>query len=98
MFIDLSFDQRPSGSFDSNNRVPAGLDMNILAGLTNNPAMSYDFTAVQPPTPPTGPAPSYVRWINDDNIFVNTGRRPLLNYDYLYSGQCGEVGFRPVTN
>ncbi len=98
MFIDLSFDQRPSGSYDSNNKVPAGLGMNIQAGLTNNPAMTYNFTAVQPPTPPAGSAPTYVRWINDDNVFVNTGRRPLLNFDYLYSGQCGEVGFRPVNN
>lgn len=98
MFLDLSFDQRPTGSYDSNNKVPDGVGMNIQAGSTSNPAMSYNFTAVQPPAQPTGPAPTYVRWINDDNIFVNTGRRPLLNFDYLYSGQCGEVGFKPVKN
>jgi hypothetical protein len=28
---------------------------------------------------------TYVRWINVDHPFVNTGRRPLLNFDYLYS-------------
>jgi hypothetical protein len=98
MFIDLSFDQRPAGSYDSNNEVPSGVGMNILAGSTNNPAMSYNFTAVQPPTQPTGPAPTFVRWDDTAKIFVNTGRRPLLNFDYLYSGQCGEVGFRPVKN
>ena len=98
MFIDLSFDQRPSGSYDSNNRVPAGLGMNIQAGSTSNPAMSYNFTAVQPPDTADRTRATYVRWINDDNVFVNTGRRPLLNFDYLYSGQCGEVGFRPVKN
>jgi hypothetical protein len=95
MFLDLSFDQRPTGSYDSNNKVPDGVGMNIQAGLAGQPAMSYNFTAVQPPTPPTGPAPTFVRWDDVKNVFVNTGRRALLNFDYLYSGQCGEVGFRP---
>ena len=71
--------------------------MSILAGSKTQPAMSYNFTAVQPPVQPSGPAPAFVEWVNDNNVFVNTGRRPLLNYDYLYSGQCGEVGFQPLT-
>ena len=95
MFIDLPSDQRPAGSYDSNNRVPQGVEMQILAGPTNQPAMSYSFSAVQPPTQPTGPEPTYAQWINSSNIFVNTGRRPLLSFDYYYSGQCGQVGFRP---
>ncbi len=97
MFIDLSFDQRPAGSFDSNNRVPAGVGMNILAGSQTQPAMSYSFSAVQPPTQPSGPAPTFAQWVNVSNIFVNTGRRPLLSFDYLYSGQCGQVGFKPLS-
>jgi hypothetical protein len=97
MFIDLTFSQRPAGSFSPTNYVPSGLGMNILAGSKTQPAMSYNFTAVQPPVQPSGPAPTFVQWVNDKNVFVNTGRRPLLNYNYLYSGQCGEVGFQPLT-
>jgi hypothetical protein len=95
MFIDLPSDDRPAGSYDSNNRVPDGLGMMIQAGPTNAPAMSYPFTAVQPPEDPTGPAPTYVEWINNGNIFVNTGRRPLLAFNYYFSGQCGQAGFQP---
>jgi hypothetical protein len=93
MFIDLSSDKRPAGSFDSNGRVPSGVGMNILAGSKSNPAMSYDFTVVQPPTTPVGAAPVFVQWVNVSKIFINTGRLPLLNFNYLYSGQCGQVGF-----
>jgi hypothetical protein len=96
MFIDLSFDKRPAGSFDSNNRVPSGVGIRILAGDKSSPAMSYDFTAVQLPTAPAGPAPTYVQWVNISSVFVNTGRRPLLSFNYLYSGQCGQVGFEPL--
>jgi hypothetical protein len=56
--------------------------------------MSYTYNAVQPPDLPIGPAPTYSQWDNDSNIFVNTGRRPLLAFDYLYSGSCGLAGFK----
>ena len=95
MFIDLPFGQRPAGSYDTNNRVPEGVGMQIQAGATNEPAMSYSFTAVQPPQEPTGAAPTYAQWVNVPSIFINTGRRPLLAFDYYYSGQCGQVGFKP---
>jgi hypothetical protein len=94
MFLDLSFDDRPEGSYGSNNRVPDKVHMNILAGPQNDPVMSYDFHAVQPPKQPKGPAPTYAAWDNDANIFVNTGRRALLDFDYYYSGTCGQAGFR----
>jgi hypothetical protein len=97
MFMDLSFSQRPAGSFGTNNYVPTGVGMNILAGSTAQPAMSYDFKAVQPPIQPVGSAPTYAQWVNVSNVFVNTGRRPLLSYNYLYSGQCGQVGFQSLT-
>jgi hypothetical protein len=96
MFIDLSSDKRPAGSFDSTGRVPSRVGMNIQAGTKSSPAMSYDFTVVQPPTTPTGSAPVFVQWVNHSQIFVNTGRLPLLNFNYLYSGQCGQVGFQSV--
>jgi hypothetical protein len=95
MFIDLPFADRPAGSYGSNNEVPDGVGMQIQAGPTNQPAMSYNFTAVQPPEQPTGPAPTYVEWVNVSSIFVNTGRRPLLAFDYYYSAQCGQAGFKP---
>jgi hypothetical protein len=55
MFIGLSSHKRPAGSFDSNGRVPSGVGMKILTGSKSSPAMSYDFTVVQPPTTPVGP-------------------------------------------
>jgi len=97
MFTDLPFAQRPSGTFDSNNKVPANLTMNIVMGSPANPAASYTYTTVQPPTSPTGAAPTYSQWIDDSSIFVNTGRNPLNCYNYLFAGQCGQVGFRKVT-
>ncbi len=101
MFLDLPSDQRPPGSYESDadnpNDVPTGVGMKISVLSSNSIRlpMSYEFRAVQPPTDPIGPAPTFVQWVPSDNIFVNTGRRPLLAYDYLYSGQCGQVGFRP---
>jgi hypothetical protein len=98
MFLDASRDQWPAGSYDSNNKVPDGIEMSIQAGNNNQWgnqwAMSYTFSAVQPPEQPTGPAPTYAEWYDDGNLFVNTGRRPLLAFDYLYSGSCGIAGFR----
>lgn len=99
MFIDLPKAKWPAGTFDSNNNVPAGINMSILMGSTSSPALSYSFTAVQS-NPPAGTAtPSIVQWIDTTSsgmIFVNTGRRPLYLYNYLYNGQCGKVGFNPV--
>jgi hypothetical protein len=97
MFLDLSSGLRPAGSFNpTNGNVPANLGMNILVGDKNSPVMSYNFTTVNKGDQPVGAAPSYTQWVNIDNVFVNTGRRALLAYDYLYSGQCGEVGFKSV--
>lgn len=103
MFLDLPFAQRPTGSYDAANpkdlKVPAGLRMNVLMGSAGNPAMSYTFTTVQPPTYPSGPAPTYSQWFDTTktgSIFVNTGRRPLNSFDYLYGGQCGLVGFKAL--
>jgi len=97
MFIDLPFAQRPSGSFDPNDKVPADLTMNVLMGSADSPAASYTYTTVQPPSSPSGAAPTYSQWIDKPNIFVNTGRNPLNCYNYLYAGQCGQVGFQKVT-
>jgi hypothetical protein len=99
MFLDLPSSERPAKSYDSTNRVPAGVRMNIQVGLQGQPpVMRYDFRAVQPPQPPQEAAPKYVKWVDKTTKFVNTGRRPLLDFNYLYSGQCGQVGFEPLKN
>jgi len=97
MFLDLPFAQRPAGSFDSNNEVPAKVNMTIQMGAQNTPAMEYSFISVQSNPPNGSPAPTSVHWSRPKpkaaQIFVNTGRRPLYDYDYFYEGQCGQVGF-----
>ncbi len=99
MFIDLPKAQWPAGTYDSNNRVPAGINMSILMGVVSAPSMQYSYTTVQS-NPPAGTAtPAYVQWEDttaSGSVFVNTGRRPLYIYDYLYNGQCGQVGFQPL--
>lgn len=99
MFIELPRAQWPAGTFDVNHEVPAGVDMAILMGDINTPALSYSFSAVQGNPPNDSPAPTVVQWVDSTlsgQIFVNTGRRPLYIYDYLYNGQCGQVGFKPL--
>jgi hypothetical protein len=94
MFMDAPRNQWPAGSHDSADKVPDGVQMTIQAGINNQWAMSYTYNAVQPPNLPIGPAPTYSEWIDNGNVFVNTGRRPLLAFDYLYSGSCGLAGFK----
>lgn len=96
MFIDLPRAQWPAGTHDANNEVPAGTNMTILMGAEGSPAMTYNFNAVQGNPPSDTPTPSEVQWIDSTAtglIFVNTGRRPLYEFDYFYNGQCGQVGF-----
>src|SRR5216683_3558630 len=80
--------------------------MNVLmapddgTGACGSPAASYSSETVQPPTSPTGPAPTYSQWIDTTktgSIFVNTGRDPLKCYNYLFAAQLGQVGFQKVS-
>jgi hypothetical protein len=98
MFIDAPRAQWPAGTHNSSDQVPAGVNMEILMGSMTMPApLQYPFTTVLPPTtPPTDGTPTQVQWIDNPTIFVNTGRRPLYIYNYLYNGQCGQVGFKSV--
>lgn len=98
MFLDLSPDDRPSAAVaqdcpkgGSASCVPVGTNVQILAGSPSSPAASYTFTVA---SEPQGPAPTYAQWIDSSNVFVNTGRRPLLAFDYLYDARCGNVGLR----
>jgi hypothetical protein len=94
MFIDLPRDQWPAGTHDSQDLVPAGVNMKIIMGDLVTPQLHYVFNAVNGTPPPADTAtPTEVQWIDNPAIFVNTGRRPLYDYDYLYNGQCGQVGF-----
>jgi hypothetical protein len=96
MFIDLPRAQWPAGTHNSSDQVPAGVSMQIVMGGTTLAApLQYPFTTVLPPTtPPTDGTPTQVQWIDNPTIFVNTGRRPLYIYNYLYNGQCGQVAFK----
>ncbi len=99
MFIDLPIAQWPSGTYNSNNQVPAGVNMGILMGALNAPAMQYSFAAVDGNPPANNPTPTIVQWIDTTStgqVFVNTGRRPLYSYDYFYNGRCGQVGLKPL--
>ena len=74
--------------------------MNVLMGSTGSSAASYTYTTVQQTTSPAGPGPTFSQWIDTTKtgqIFVNTGRDPLTCYNYLFAGQCGQVGFQKVT-
>ncbi len=98
MFIDLPSKEWPKGAVDYSTSPPSvseGTEVSILAGNEpSDPAMFYQFT--YEPDAPVGPAPTTVGWEDKPDIFVNTGRRPLLSFDYLYDSQCGETGFRVV--
>ncbi len=99
MYLDLPFGDRPGKTFDKKNYVPSKIRMNIQAGVKGQPpAMSYGFDTIQPPDQPGGDTPAFVQWINKTDIFVNTGRRALMKYSYLYLAGCGYVGFRPVAD
>jgi hypothetical protein len=96
MFLDLPQNQWPAGTYDGKNLVPAGVSMEILMGGLVSPApLDYTFNAVNgTPPPPFSATPTQVQWIDNPTIFVNTGRRPLYTYNYLYNGQCGQVAFK----
>lgn len=97
MFLDLTASERPSGAVDPEHpdRVPAGVAMTVLAGSPGMEAMSYSYTVGGDP-PVGSPEPTSITWIEAADIFVNTGRRVLFQFDYLYDARCGRVGFRPA--
>ncbi|MDR3476412.1 MAG: hypothetical protein P4M14_00090 [Gammaproteobacteria bacterium] len=99
MFIELPKAQWPAGTHNADNDVPVGVNMSILMGAVSAPALEYSFSAVDGNPPAYSPTPTVAQWVDSTGtgqIFVNTGRRPLYIYDYLYDGQCGQVGFKPL--
>ena len=87
--------------------VSAGVTIDVAMGLgsptpspTPAPLVSYSFTtggAV------SGPVPAYAEWQDTTGTalagtpVVNSGRNPLNCDNYLYQGQCGVVGFQPIS-
>jgi hypothetical protein len=104
MFLDLAPDLRPERAVaqapcrggDGDQLcwyVPENTPMRVTAGDPAQPALSYEFTIT---VPPTGAAPTFAQWIDQPPVFINTGRRPLIDYHYLFDARCGNVGFEAV--
>jgi hypothetical protein len=100
MFLDLPVADRPPGSAASVRcgerecaSVPEGTAMRVTVGPDDRPALSYDFTLRRDPV---GPEPTYARWIDRQQVFMNVGRRPLFRFHYLFDATCGNVGFARV--
>jgi len=36
----------------------------------------------------------YAKWVSPAANFINTGRDPIVLYNYFYDAQCGQVGFQ----
>ncbi|HTW87205.1 MAG TPA: hypothetical protein VMD75_04290 [Candidatus Binataceae bacterium] len=93
MYLNLKPARRPKDAV-SDSTVPTGTYVNILTGTIKNPSMSYEFQFE--PDDATGPAPEEINWVNlVPGVFINTGRRPLIAYNYMFDAQCGQVGFQP---
>ena len=67
--------------------------MRVVVGASEAPALAYDFTVRREPV---GPAPTYAKWIDRPQVFINVGRRPLFRFHYMFDATCGNVGFAKV--
>jgi hypothetical protein len=96
MFLDLPKSRRPAGAVDPNDHttIPAGIETSVVAGSPADPALSYEFN--YEPDNATGVASETVTWIDNPKIFVNTGRRPLFGFNYMYDAHCGNTGFQAL--
>lgn len=73
--------------------VPDGERVQISVGFPmTTPVLSYGF-AVGDGGPTT---PLSIRWAAGSSAFVNTGRRLLSRYEYLFDAASGRVGFKPA--
>jgi len=102
MFLNLPPDERPDKTHTTapcKNKpsltcvyVPDRTEMEILLGTADDARPLYRFEVEREPS---GPAPLYVEWVDVTPGFFNIGRRPLLEFDYLFDARCGNVGFAP---
>lgn len=98
MYLDLPKAQWPGHStVDDSGRVVAGQHLKITAGDTDQ--LSYSFTAVTSCPGSTPATPCFVQMVDSTltgEIFINTGRNILNQYNVFYQGQCGQMGFYNV--
>ncbi len=86
--------------------VPAGTRMTVAVGTSGGTSpMSYTVSipytgpAPTPTAAPTDEAPVYAQWAGTtppSANFINTGRDPIIDYNYFYDAQCGQVGFQQL--
>jgi hypothetical protein len=104
MFLNPSTTPTPAAASvtgsDGINYVPAGTQMTITV-RTPGGASPLSYTIEIPnngPSPatatPIGAAPLYAQWVTPAANFINTGRDPIILYNYFYDAQCGQVGFQ----
>ena len=81
--------------------VPAGTQMTVTVGTPGGSSpLSYTMEIPNSgPSPsatasPVGAAPLYAKWVSPGANFINTGRDPIILYNYFYDAQCGQVGFQ----
>lgn len=87
--LGLPKSQRPSSISSS---IPNGerIQIDVASSSAATPILSYGFTAGVP-----GPmSPTSIRWAAGMAPFVNTGRRPISRYKYLFDAGSGKVGFK----
>jgi hypothetical protein len=90
MIVGLDAAQRPPTMQDT---IPNGTRIRIGIPTFTDPALAYSVTtgAADDALAPQGnPA---ARW-SQSGPFVNTGRRLLAGYDYLFDADAGHIGFR----
>jgi hypothetical protein len=87
--LGLPKSQRPS-SISSSIPNDERIQIDVAASTAATPILSYAFTTGVP-----GPtAPTSIRWAAGTAPFVNTGRRPISRYRYLFDAGSGKVGFK----
>ena len=86
--------------------VPAGTRMTVAVGTSGGTSpMSYTVSipytgpAPTPTAARTDEAPVYAQWAGTtppSANFINTGRDPIIDYNYFYDAQCGQAGFQQL--
>jgi hypothetical protein len=89
--LGLPASQRPASIA---RRIPAGerVQIAIGSGAASSPVLSYGFAVGDA----RAMTPTKIRWAGGSAPFINTGRRPLSRYDYLFDAGSGQLGFKPA--
>jgi hypothetical protein len=87
--LGLAQSQRPPSIATS---IPQGerINFDIASAPAATPILTYPFSVGD-----GGPmTPTSIRWAAGSAPFVNTGRRPLSRYAYMFDDAAGKVGFK----